>query len=314
MKVSVCLTVLNAEDQIAVLLESILNQTRKADEIVIVDGGSNDKTLEIIRHFQKKNKEIKLLSEKCYRARGRNLGVEISRNEIIAMTDGGCIARKDWLDNIIDPLEDSDIDIVGGIYEMVGETSMQKALGVFLGFRSSNFGEYFLPTTRSIAFRKKAWEAVGGFPERSGNSAEDTEFNYKALRVGLKYSRVKDAIVEWGIPSNLKEGITTMGDYAEWDARSRIWWHPTQKLASHNIRVISIFFRYIVGLLLLISGIRNPLFLFLLALGFFFYLVWAFRKVFEKHRSLKVAVWGPIIQIASDIAVMSGFLKGTIRK
>ena len=229
MKVSICLTVLNAEKIISPLLDSLLGQTKRTEEIVVVDGGSRDKTIEILKHYQKKDGRIKLLLENCLRARGRNLAVEIADSEIIAMTDAGCIAKKDWLEKITAPFNDPDVDIVAGLYEMIGESPMQKALGCFLGFPASKFDKDFLPTARSMAFRKEAWETVGGFPEREENSAEDSEFNTKAIKLGLKYSRVKDAIVEWGTPGTLREGLKTMEDYARWDARYGNWWHPTQK-------------------------------------------------------------------------------------
>ncbi|OGM01873.1 hypothetical protein A2115_00280 [Candidatus Woesebacteria bacterium GWA1_41_8] len=314
MKVSICITVFNAEKLIAPLLQSLLAQIKKADEIVIVDGGSTDKTVEIIKHFQRKHKEIKILLDNCFRARGRNLAVEIAQYPIIAMTDAGCVARKAWLKRITGPFVHPEVDIVAGVYESVGDTPMQKALGLFLGYPISKFGVNFLPTARSIAFRKEAWEKVGGFPEKEQNSAEDTEFNYKAIKLGLKYSRVKDAAVEWGIPRTLREGIETMGDYAKWDARSAIWWHPTQKLSSHNIRILSIFLRYLVGLSLLVLGFSSPPLFLIGAFGFIIYLIWAFRKVFIEFQNFRVAVWGPVIQILSDIAIMAGFIRGTIRK
>jgi len=310
MKVSVCITVLNAQGLIGPLLESLLNQTKKADEIVIVDGGSKDKTVEIIKHFQKKNREIKLLLEKCLRSEGRNLAVEISKNSLIVMTDAGCIPGKDWIAKITVPFEHPEIDIVAGLYKAAGETSMQKALGVFLGFPLSKFGADFLPTTRSIAFKREAWERVGGFPEREANSAEDTEFNYKAVKLGLRYSRVKDAIVEWGIPRSLKEGLQTMGGYARWDARYGIWWHPTQRFESHNIRVVSVFLRYLIGTSLVILGFSNSLLLWLAGFGLILYISWAFRKVYQEFPDWKIGIWGPLIQVASDFAVMAGFLKG----
>ena len=106
-----------------------------------------------------------------------------------------------------------------------------------------------------MAFTKKAWEEVGGFPEGGGNSAEDTDFNYKAVKMGLKYSRVKSAIVEWGMPETLSEFFKKINEYAKWDARYKIWWHPSQRLASHNIKSLLILFRYSVGLSLLILNI-----------------------------------------------------------
>ena len=63
MNVSICLTLKNEEGSIADLLNSLLNQSKKPDEIIIVDGGSEDTTLDLIRHYQKKDKRIKLLIE-----------------------------------------------------------------------------------------------------------------------------------------------------------------------------------------------------------------------------------------------------------
>ena len=310
MKVSLCLTTFNEAVSIGRLLESLLGQTKRADEIVIVDGGSKDKTVEIIRHFQKKDNRIRLLIQKCSRAEGRNIGVEIAKNEIIAITDAGCVAHKDWLDKITQPFVHRQIDIVAGFYKMVGEKPYQKAISVFLGKTPSQFGVNFLPSTRSIAFRKEAWEKIGGFPEKDINTAEDTDFNYKAIKMGMKYSRVKSAIVEWGMPSSIKAGLKKLHDYAEWDARYGIWWHPAQRLASHNIRVLSIFGRYLTGLLVLYLTITTRLSPIWLILGIFAYSFWAFRKVYVEYGNWQVGIWGIILQYASDFAVMTGFIGG----
>ena len=315
MKVSVALTVLNGEELVGPLLTSLLNQSKKAEEIVIVDGGSKDKTVEIIKHYQKKDKRIKLLIENCFRAKGRNLAIEISKNEIIAMTDVGCLPRKNWLEKITIPLNNPNIDITAGLYVMSGESSMQKALSVFLGFPNSKLGRNFLPTTRSIAFRKKAWEDVGGFTEHEENSAEDSEFNEKAIKTGLRYSRVKDAVVEWGIPDQFFEGIKTMADYAKWDARDGVWWNPVQKLSSHNIKVLTIFARYLIWLILLFYSLYKPFIAPVLILVTSIYLSWAFRKVYflaglKDNQKISSGLWGIAIQIFSDIAIIWGFLRG----
>lgn len=205
MNISICITVLNEEGTIGPLLDSLINQSKKPSEIVIVDGGLKDKTVEITRHYQQKDGRIKLLVEKCSRAKGRNLGVEIAKGDVIAMTDAGCIADKNWLKNLTAPFATSRVDVSAGFYKMMGDSAFQKAESVYLGVRPSGFNYNFLPSTRSIAFTKKIWEEVGGFPEDLEGAAEDTVFNYKLIKAKAKFSRVKDAIVEWGMPANLKD-------------------------------------------------------------------------------------------------------------
>lgn len=53
MRVSLIFTVLNEEKSVKNLLDSLLKQTRKPDEIVVVDGGSKDRTVEILKQYRK---------------------------------------------------------------------------------------------------------------------------------------------------------------------------------------------------------------------------------------------------------------------
>ena len=310
MNISICITVLNEEASIGKLLDSLLAQSKKADEIVIVDGGSEDRTIEIIRHYQKKDGRIKLLTEKCTRAKGRNLACEVAKGEIIAMTDADCVADKDWLKNITEPFIHKEIDISAGFYHMVGNSNREKAATVFLGVIPSNFNINFLPSTRSIAFRKQVWEQIGGFSKENENSAEDTYFNFHALKLGMKYARVKSAIVEWGVPKDLTCFFNKIKSYAEWDAKSKVWLFPGKGLTSHNIKALSVVLRYLFGAVLLIISIKySPLFPILLIL-FLLYLAWAYRKVYLAFREANIAVYGPILQITADFGVIIGFVNG----
>lgn len=312
MNISICITVFNEEGSITPLLESLLNQSKKADQIVIVDGGSTDKTVEIIRHYQRKDGRIKLFVEKCTRAEGRNLSIEIAKGDVIAITDGGCVVDPDWLKNITAPFATGKVDIAAGFYKMVGKSGMQKAESIFLGVTPRNFNINFLPSTRSMAFTKTAWETIGGFPEGKGNSAEDTDFNYKAVKLGLKYSRVKNAIVEWGMPINLKDFFNKIRDYAKWDVQYGIWWHPTQRFMSHNIKALSILLRYLVGLTLLILGFSQPPLFVILFVFVIVYFYWAFTKIQVEFGDCRISLWGPVLQITSDWAVMRGLFSGIL--
>jgi glycosyltransferase involved in cell wall biosynthesis len=315
MNISLCITTFNEEKSINRLIESLLNQTRLPDELIIVDGGSTDKTLEAISSFQFpfSSKIIKL--KNCKRAKGRNIGIRAAKNEIIAITDAGCVAHKDWLEKITEPFKNESVDISAGYYKMVGKTPMQKAMAVFLGVTPKKFGKNFLPSTRSMAFRKSAWKKVGGFPEGRENSAEDTDFNYLAVRLSLKYARVKTAIVEWGMPNSIQEFRFKIYEYAKWDARYGTWWNPVQRFASHNIKASLILLRYIIATIFFLYClfVSPPLFAYWI-ICLFAYLYWSFRKVKNAYKDNKVAVYGPVLQIASDLAVICGFVSGIINR
>lgn len=314
MKVSVCLTVFNEEKSIENLINSLLKQSKKPDEIVIVDGGSTDRTLQLLKQMQKKVKTIRVLIQKCTRAGGRNLSVEIARNEIIAITDADCKADGEWLKKITEPFTHKEVDMVAGFYKMLTKTPLEKALSYFLAVTPKRFGPDFLPSTRSIAFRKCLWERVGGFPEDSENSAEDTDFNYEVVRNGAGIARVKDAIVYWSIPVDIKGAFRKFSDYAKWDARKLILWHPTQRFKSHNIKALLKIFRYLIFLLTLLLGIGTPLFIFVFVLEIIIYSYLAFRKVYLEFGDYITALWGIPIQYLSDIAVIKGFGSGILEK
>jgi len=298
MKVSVCITLLNEEKSIGKLLESLSKQTKLPDEVVIVDGGSTDNTIKIIKSFKKGKLNINLFVVKnASRSKGRNVSVAKSKNEITAIMDADCAADKYWLERITKPFEKSDVMMVAGFYKMVANTPFQKALAPFLGVTADKFKKDFLPSTRSIAFTKTLWKEVGGFPETNGNTAEDTIFNYKVVKNKSKIVRAKNAVVYWEVPDDLGVALKKFYNYAKWDAEYGIWWHPTQKFRTHNLKVLTIFLRYA----------------FFLIFGWFFfllYLLWAIYKLRKSVREWNARIYVVIIQVASDFAIMAGFLSG----
>ncbi len=309
LKISVVVTVLNEEESVASLLNSLLFQSRKPNEIVVVDAGSRDKTLEIIKHFQKKERRLKLLKAKGGRAEGRNLGVEVAKNEIIAMTDAGCVADKNWMERLTRPFEEARVDVVAGLYDMVALDAKEKAASFFLGTRPQDFGPEFLPSTRSMAFTKEIWSRVGGFPEKLKDTAEDTLFNVRAIKAGARFARVKDARVEWRVPISTKEFYEKIKKYAKGDIATGVWVHPTKKYASHNIKASLVVLRYLLGLILLVYGVFvSSTLLILLIIGLLVYLAWAYRKVYLAFNDPKTAFWGVLYQFTTDVAIISAFL------
>ncbi len=309
MKISICITVLNEEKTIGRMIEALLCQSLKPDEIIIVDGGSKDRTVEIINHYQKKERKIKLLVEKGSISHGRNTSIELANNEIIALTDAGCTAKKDWLEKITRPFKNEGVNFVAGFYKMTSNTSLQAAAAVFHGVPEARFNPInFVPSARSMAFRKKVWEEIGGFRENLERAGEDTLFNYQVLKKGYRIIKAKDAIVEWEVPKTLKESIKKFFYYAKGDKQAGIWWHPKQQLASHNIKISLVFLRYLIGLILLILSFRHEALLYLLLILMISYLIWPIWKWKDVVKNWSARLWLPVLQISADLAVMSGTL------
>lgn len=293
-------------------MDALLTQSTKPNEIVVVDSNSTDKTGEILKHFQKRDRRIRVLTQGSTRAEARNLSVEIAINDLILMTDAGCVPDKDWVKNLTKPFRNEDVDMVAGFYKMTKESEFQKAASVYLGTQPRDFNMNFLPSTRSVAFRRSLWRKIGGFPEKLKDTAEDTVFNYKAVDSKAKIARVKDAVVEWGMPTTSKEFFKKIFRYAKGDAQTKLFWNPSKRLSSHNIKAIFVLLRYMAGFALLLLALKSPLLWYLVGFSLIFYIFWAFRKVYSYERNLKAALWGVVLQFTADFAVMYGFLRGII--
>jgi glycosyltransferase involved in cell wall biosynthesis len=313
MKVSLCVTIYNEESSISALIDSLLSQTKKPDEIIIVDGGSLDKTVEIVRHYQKKDKRIKLVIEPGSIAHGRNTSIELAKYPIIASIDAGCIAKNDWLEKITQPFINKEIGLVAGFYHMGAKNSLQQAMVIFHGVPPQRFDpENFLPSARSVAFRKDLWLEVGGYSEKLAKTGEDTLFFYNIVKTKTRIARVEEAVVYWEDPKNytLLTFLKKSFEYAKGDAEVGILWHPSQRFTSHNIKVVAIFARYIVGLILFAAILFRGLTPLLLLVLIFLYLFWSIWKWRDVIKDMRVRLWLPVVQVTSDLAVMLGFVAG----
>lgn len=221
MKTSLILTIKNEGKNIKEFLESVKKQTQKPDEIVIVDSNSTDDTKDIIKKYLKDLK-IKLIVKEIDTGNGRNLAIENAKYDIILVSDGGCILDKKWVEEISKPFENVDyfekVDVVGGVFEPISKNLFEICQGLIVCKPIENIKEdKFLPSSRSLAFRKDVWKKVKYSTHKVGG--EDTKFILDLKDYGFNIKITKKAIVYWRMRSPLKNFIKQFYLYAIGDVK-----------------------------------------------------------------------------------------------
>jgi cellulose synthase/poly-beta-1,6-N-acetylglucosamine synthase-like glycosyltransferase len=197
-RVTVIMTVLNESRGMADLLEGFLGQSRQPDEIVVVDGGSSDNTVEILREYAARDPRIKVFIEHGVNiARGRNIAIDKVTSPVVAVTDGGCRPDPHWLEELIKPfLEDPEVGAVSGRRVIESRNTFEFFSGLLSTSRDPGSEKDRLFFGRSSAFRKEIWQKAGGYPEWL-YTAEDTLFAKRAKELGCKVAYAPDSIVHW---------------------------------------------------------------------------------------------------------------------
>lgn len=116
-RISVVMAAYNSKRYIREAIESILNQTFKDFEFIIVNDASTDKTLEIIKEYKKKDERIKLVNNKknLGRAISRNKALKLARGKYIAILDSDDVSLPNRLEIQYEYLEQhSPIFLIGG--------------------------------------------------------------------------------------------------------------------------------------------------------------------------------------------------------
>lgn len=305
MKVSLITTVKNEEETIESFLESIFHQTRKPDEVIIVDGGSTDDTVSKIKSSKLKIKNLKVIRKKGNRSVGRNTGIKESLGPIIAVTDAGCILDSHWLERLTKPFEEDFADIVGGFYKPKTNGVFEKCLATYTSTMQNKLDKKnFLPSSRSVAFKKSSWEKVNGYPEHL-NTCEDLVFDKKLKKAGFKFKTEDKAFVWWPQRKNILEAVKQFYSYAKGDGEAHFF-RPTTPF---------LYIRYFLGICFLAYIIfsQNYSLLIILASIFLLYLLWSIFKNYKYVKRWQAFFYLPLLQITSDIAVLVGTTIGFLK-
>jgi glycosyltransferase involved in cell wall biosynthesis len=302
-KVSVIIPVKNEEKKIARCLEAVFNQTRKPFEVIIVDGNSTDKTVEVASKFP-----VRILYDNHASIGGaRQIGVEEAHGDYIAFIDSDCIPEKDWLENLIKEFDDGIVGIGGGIInigEGVWRKSINLALDTFLGSANSVQGRLFKNKryVKSISgcnslYRKRDLIAIGGFNTKLSLN-EETELNRRLLKRGrLLY--IPNAVVYHDNGRGLRDFAKRMYQYGYGRGENRLW----------DIQIIPPIIAMIVPFLLLISTVAFFSMIFLYILILFSYSIGIWLRI----KDFKLVLTIPLIFAIEHLMYTIGFWIGIMK-
>lgn len=310
--ISLIATVLNEGEHVHRLLESLAAQTRLPDEIVIVDGGSSDDTVANIERYADRLPLRVLAEPGCNISRGRNVAIAATQGDIIAVTDFGVRLHETWLERLVQPLLDvPEFMVASGFFRAEMHTPFDLAMSAtVLPLRDEIAPETFLPSSRSVAFRKQAWQAVGGYPEWLDYS-EDLVFDLRLKQQYEEFAFVPDALVDFRPRASLRSFFRQYYLYARGDGKADLW------RVRHAIRCLT----YLVALpLIFILGWRvHPLLWLLSIVGGAVYLGQAYGRLpvlrqwgppLSAASLLYVLALIPVIRVVGDIAKMIGYPVG----
>ena len=245
MKVSLVGTVLNAADHVGEFLASLDAQSLAPDEVVIVDGGSTDGTADLLR----RHGGITVIVEPGANiARGRNVAIAAAAHDVLAVADVDCVLEPDWLRHLVLPIDEG-ADVAMGFYTPIAHGLFQECMAaVNLPVDASEIDpRRFMPSARSVAFLREAWEAAGGYPEWLA-IGEDMWVDHRWRELGFDLRFAPEAVVHWRMRSSMADTWMQYFRYARGDAQAGM--HPER----HALR----FGVYAAGLVAARSRARLP--------------------------------------------------------
>jgi cellulose synthase/poly-beta-1,6-N-acetylglucosamine synthase-like glycosyltransferase len=208
-KVSLVTPAKNEADSIEYLMASVAGQTWRPDEVIVVDGGSEDGTPEIVEAWMSRRslsdwaRVVRV--DDATPGKGRNIGVANAKYDWIAFADAGVRLEQSWLERLIKVAEsDNQVDVVYGSYEPAAETFFTRCAALaYVTPKRLRSGQWMRgPAIPSSLIRREVWEGVGGFQDL--RAAEDLIFMEAVERRGYKIAWASQAVVWWRLPPNFR--------------------------------------------------------------------------------------------------------------
>lgn len=199
LKVSIIIPVYNVEKYLRECLDSALNQTLKEIEIICVNDGSTDSSLDILKEYSFKDSRVKIISKKnSGYGNTMNVGIKAAQGEYISFLESDDLIESDMLETLYNIAQkDEEIDIIkGDYYEYFGEQAQLKPIELLKDKEyynkcldpNSNLWLFYVPMMNCLGLFKREFIAQNGIlhNETPGASHQDMGFWFQTFCLARK--------------------------------------------------------------------------------------------------------------------------------
>lgn len=223
--ISLVIPVYNESQTIGLLLETIIKQQYQPFEIILVDGGSTDNTVALIKEICKDKPQYRVIEAgRAMPGKGRNIGAANAATEWIAFTDAGIKLDYSWLEELIRPVkENREVSIVYGDFSPQINSFFDKCAAIAY-VPGRVLGKIRGKSIVSCLMKKEVWERAGGFPDL--RATEDLIFMENAEKLNYQVAFAPGAMAYWELRPNLSSTYRKFDLYSKynvWAGRQAQW-------------------------------------------------------------------------------------------
>ena len=301
---SVIIPVFNRPDELRELLVSLVEQTYRDFEVLVIEDGSTNKADGVVAEFANDLSIRYLYKENSGQGFTRNYGFERATGDYFVIFDSDALIPPHYFSTVDEHLQSHWLDAYGGPDAAHPDfTPVQKAISYSMtsvfttgGIRGSkkNLGGTYHPRSFNMGLSRAVWVKIGGY--KLSRMGEDIEFAIRIIENGFTTGLISDAFIYHKRRTNFRQFFRQLRFFG----RSRInisRYYPTELKAVHAFPALFTLFLASVPVWALVSPI-----LFWLAVGVLFvFSTLIFIHATRKEKSLNVGL----------LSVMAAFVQLT---
>ena len=229
-KISILIPTYNNENYISSCLESVINQTYKNIEILIINDCSTDNTQKILKEFAKKDKRIKIITNNKNYGYGKslNIGIKSSKGDYIQIVESDDFIEPEMSEILLNQALKHNTDIIKSDFYIIKKNKKNKSKNhtnypINQNINTTTNPELYLlkPSVWSFLFKKEFLIKNNIiFNETEGASFQDTSFQFKCLYFAQNIRLIENQLYNYNLDNpnssinNDKKAFAIINEFA----------------------------------------------------------------------------------------------------